>query len=290
MGGTAAITLVGAPPGLLDGCFRLLGELEQAWSRFREGSDVWRLNWSSGRPVRVRPGTARLVGELVGAWALTGGDFDPTILPRLVASGYETSRVDASQRTILPDTAVWPSAVADIEIAGVDIRLPPGMALDPGGLGKGLAADMVAEFALDHGADGVLAEVGGDLVVAGQPPDGAAWMVGIEDPFSPGDLLTVVRLRSGAVATSSRLARVWAGAEGSVHHLLDPVTGHSAATSTLTSTVIAGSGARAETLTKLAFLRDLRPLLDWLPQIDAAALIVSADRQHRCSTNWNEFA
>lgn len=175
MGGTAAVTLVGGTPELLDDCFRLLAYLEHAWSRFLEGSDVWRLNCSQGLPVRVRACTARLVRELIDAWAVTAGDFDPTVLPRLVASGYATSRVDASRRTALPDTAVWPGAIADIEVAGTDIRLPAGTTVDPGGLGKGLAADMVAEFALDRGARGVLAEVGGDVVVAGQAPDGAAW-------------------------------------------------------------------------------------------------------------------
>lgn len=290
MGGTAAITLVGGTAELLDECFRLLGDLEHAWSRFLEGSDVWRLNWSQGCPVRVRPCTARLVTELTRAWALTGGDFDPTTLPRLVASGYDISRVDASHRTTLPDTAVWPGAVAGIEIAGVDVRLPPGTTLDPGGLGKGLAADMVAELALDRGADGVLAEIGGDLVVAGQAPDNSGWTIGIEDPFTPGELLTVIRLTSGSVATSSRLVRVWAGADGPAHHLIDPVTGASAATSTVTSTVIAGSGARAEALAKLAFLREPDPLLSWLPRIGAAGLIVSADRRQRCSPNWQVFA
>jgi thiamine biosynthesis lipoprotein len=290
MGGTATITLVGGTPRLLADCFRLLIDLEQAWSRFLPGSDVWRLNCAQGLPVRVRPCTARLVRELMEAWALTGGDFDPTVLPRLVTGGYAASRVDASRRTVLPDTVVWPGAVAEIEVAGSVIRLPLGTTLDPGGLGKGLAADMVAEFTLDRGAAGVLAEVGGDVVVAGQAPDGATWAIGIENPFGPGELLTTVRLSRGAVATSSRLVQTWAGADGPAHHLIDPATGRSAATSTVTSTVIAGTGARAEALTKLGFLRAPDPLLAWLPAIGAAALIVDADQQRRCSPNWSEFA
>jgi FAD:protein FMN transferase len=125
---------------------------------------------------------------------------------------------------------------------------------------------------------------------AGHPPDREAWTIGIKNPFARGELLTAVHLVSGAVATSSRLARVLAAADGPVHHLIDPATGDCAATSTVMSSVIAGSGARAEALAKLAFLREPRPLLDWLPRIGAAALIVSADRQQRCSATWKEFA
>lgn len=290
MGGTALITVIGGAPQLLDESFALLGELERAWSRFREDSDVSRLNWSQGRPVRVRACTARLVTELINAWSVTGGDFDPTALPQLVASGYDASRVDPSRRTTLPPTAAWPGDVAGIDIAGLDIRLPPGTTLDPGGLGKGLAADMIVEAAMDRGADGVLAEIGGDVVVAGMAPNNAAWTIGIHDPFTPGELVDVVRLARGAVATSSRLVRVWEGPDGLAHHLIDPATGASALTPTLTSTVIAGTGARAEALAKLAFLRNPDQLLQWLPRNGAAGMIIAADRANKRTANWGDFA
>ncbi|MDV3136731.1 FAD:protein FMN transferase [Mycobacterium sp. 29Ha] len=290
MGGTASITLVGGPPQLLDECFALLGELERAWSRFREDSDVSRLNWSQGRPVRVRACTARLVTELINAWAVTNGDFDPTALPQLLASGYATSLVDPSRRTVLPKTGAWPGDVTGIDIVNRDIRLPLGTTLDPGGLGKGLAADMIVEFAMDRGADGVLAEIGGDVAVAGVAPHAAAWTIGIQDPYTRGELVSVVRLARGAVATSSRLVRVWDGADGLVHHLIDPATGASALTPTLTSTVIAGSGARAEALAKLAFVREANPLLEWLPRIGAAAMIIAADQPRKRTANWGDFA
>ncbi|WP_244899405.1 FAD:protein FMN transferase [Rhodococcus zopfii] len=289
MGGTAAITVVGGPSGLVDWCFARLAELERAWSRFLDTSDVWRLNWAQGRPVRVRPDTVRLVTELVRAWAVTDGAFDPTTLPQLVAAGYAGSCTDPTRRTTLPDTATWPGAVSEIGIAGLDVRLPRGTTLDPGGLGKGLAADILTEFALDHGAEGVLAEVGGDLVVAGAPPDDDAWTVGIEDPFTEGGLLTVVRLAGGAVATSSRLVRVWTGSEGPAHHLIDPATGVSACTSTVTATVVAGNGVRAEALTKLAFTPEPDRLVRRAPHLSAAALVLTADRQQHRSVNWSEF-
>ena len=50
------------------------------------------------------------------------------------------------------------------------------------------------------------------------------------------------------------------------------------------------TGARAEALAKLAFLRDPDRLLDWLPRIGAAGLIVAADQPHKCTANWGEFA
>lgn len=100
----------------------------------------------------------------------------------------------------------------------------------------------------------------------------------------------MIRLARGSVATSSRLVRVWAGLDGPAHHLINPDTGVSAVTPTVTSTVIAGTGARAEALAKLAFVRDPDRLLDWLPHVGAAGLIVAADQRHKCTANWGDFA
>jgi FAD:protein FMN transferase len=289
MGGTAAIVLVGGTRNLLDDCFALLGGLETAWSRFIEGSELWQLNWSRGSAVRVSAPTVRLVTELISAWSLTDGDFDPTTLPCLVAEGYGSSWVEEDRRTALPETAAWPGDMSCIDIDGLEVRLPLGTTLDAGGLGKGLAADIVTAFALNRGARGALAEVGGDLVVAGEAPDGVAWTVGIEDPFAPGTDLTVVRLIAGAVATSSRLKRRWNTPSGSAHHLIDSATGRSAVTTTVASTVIAGSGARAEALSKLAFVREPGRLLAWLPRVDAYGLVVASDHGRRQSPQWTDF-
>ena len=47
------------------------------------------------------------------------------------------------------------------------VRLLDGVGFDPGGIGKGLAADLVATAAVDLGADGAMVSLGGDLRVAG---------------------------------------------------------------------------------------------------------------------------
>ena len=49
----------------------------------------------------------------------------------------------------------------------------------------------------------------------------------------------MIRLARGSVATSSWLVRVWAGFDGPAHHLINPNTGVSAVTPTVTSTIIA---------------------------------------------------
>lgn len=293
MGGTAQITLVGGTQTMLDACFDLLRDLELRWSRFLPDSEISVLNRSEGRPVRLSGETVRLVVELVAAWSMTGGVFDPSTLPRLLELGYRTSRTNPALRTELPRSACWPGNMAGIRVESSTVTLPRGTTLDPGGLGKGLAADLIVEFALSSGASGALAEIGGDLVVAGEAPDGAAWKVAVEDPFeAPVDSaapIATVRLGAGAVATSSRLNRRFETAEGPAHHLIDPSSGRNSTTGAVTATVIAGSGARAEALTKLAFNTEPAAAFGLITRLGGEAMIVPEDRRLLFSTGWKDF-
>lgn len=297
MGGGARVRLVLASPdaaladhalGLVE---RRLAELEQRWSRFLPDSDLSRLSLAEGRPTVVHPDTVVLLEAMRSAWNETDGDFDPTLLPALVAGGYARSLVDSSRVTALPPTA---RNRADLDAMRIDetvVTLPPGTALDSGGIGKGLAADLIADELIALGVAGGLIEVGGDVRVRGTAPDGIAWRVRVEDPFDSGSTRGVVRMLDGGVATSSQRKRRWLTADRSeAHHLIDPATLRSARTDVQTVTVIAATGSRAEALTKSGFLRPVDDYLDWLPSRGAAALLIDADGVEHTTTNWSTYA
>lgn len=286
MGGGATITLVGPSARLLDECFALADRCEQLWSRFLPSSDVSRLNWAEGRPVKVDPFTLRLIEAMREADRLTDGAYDPTLLPLLLQTGYTTSVLDASRVTTLPASARAPGNLAAIDTREGLVRMPVGTTLDAGGVGKGLTADLVCEFALAAGARGVMAEIGGDIAVAGAAPDGAPWRLGIEDPFDLSEHCAVVRLRQGALATSSQRKKRFGTGN---HHLLDPASIASARTRIQTVSVIAASGVRAEALTKPGFLRRPDDYLAWLPTVGAAGLLIDDTGALTASENWTLY-
>jgi len=290
MGDHATITLVGGGEDLVARCFALADHLEARWSRFLPTSDISRVNWAEGAAVEVDPATVRLIGAMREASELSGGDFDPTLLPQLIASGYAASVVAPDLVTSLPASASAPGRLAALTLDGSSVRMPVGTTLDPGGIGKGLAADIICEFGLAEGAWGIMAEISGDIVVAGRAPDAVAWLLGVEDPFDTSRHLTTVRIARGAIVTSSQRKRRFDTAAGIRHHLIDPRTGASALTDIQTVTVIAATGVRAEAISKSGFLRPVEEYLAWLPQVGAAALLVdSAGRQH-VSANWGRYA
>ncbi|MFM6968457.1 MAG: FAD:protein FMN transferase [Microbacteriaceae bacterium] len=288
MGTVAHIVLVAGTDAMLDDLVESARFLNDRWSRFIPTSDISRLNNAEGEPTEVDPITVSLAMEMLAARRLTDGSYDPTILPRLIAEGYSRSRVDETLVTTLPASARWPVDTAGTTISGNTITLPIGMTLDPGGIGKGFAADVLVTRALELGALGALVEIGGDLRIAGTAPDGENWHIAIDDPHHPGETYTRVNLVDGAVATSSTLTRTWEHDGQSRHHLIDTETGVPLQSDVVSVSVIAVSAAIAEVVAKCGFLRE--DFLDWAPTLGTAALVIHRDGSSVETRNWKDYS
>ena len=280
MGTEVHLVAVGAHPDVLELGRRHIHELEALWSRFREDSEISRLNSAAPRPVRVSPETIELVRRSLEGWRATSGAFDPTILGDLVALGYHSSFERLEEESPPPPFPRRRGGAAGVVVdqRNQTVRLPEGAAIDPGGIGKGLAADIVAEKMLEAGARGGCVNVGGDLRVAGRPPTPAGWTVGVDDPFG-GPPLTTLSLQEGAIATSSRLGRTWMRSGVLRHHLLEPATGQPASTRLAAVTVVAGRGWWAEVLAKAIFLAGPSGGVALLEQAGATGLRLDDNRR-----------
>ena len=173
MGTTGHIVVVGSGAPAPDRLVAQLVDLEHRWSRFLPNSEISRLSSGDGHPSIVSHATAMLVERAVWAWSRTGGRFDPTVLDAVRAAGYDRSFEQIRSACATAATGHVPApGCADVDVdAGIDlVRLPAGVAFDPGGIGKGLAADLVATAAVEAGADAAMVSLGGDIRVAGDAP------------------------------------------------------------------------------------------------------------------------
>jgi thiamine biosynthesis lipoprotein len=264
--------------------------LEARWSRFRPTSELCRLNAAGGAPVVVSPETLELIEHAVSGWRATGGLYDPTILAALEAAGYDRSfdtmdRIGSEpghERAAADPAPKAPApGCADITLDRLvrAVRLPPGVTLDLGGIGKGYAADLVAaELMATPGATwrGVVVNMGGDLRAAGDAPGPPGWVVEVEDPLDTGHT-GLLALASGAVATSTRLRRSWSRAGRAFHHLIDPRTGVPAQSGLASVTVLAGEAWRAEVLAKAAFVAGPSSAASIVAEAGATGLLVTDD-------------
>ncbi len=119
-------------------------------------------------------------------------------------------------------------ATVEIDEARSRVRLPAGTRLDLGGVGKGLAADLIARGLVDRGARTVLVGMGGDLRARGIPPPAGSWDVPVHDPFDETRVSFRFPLVEGAIVTSTTRIRAWTRGGRNHHHLVDPATGDSA--------------------------------------------------------------
>jgi thiamine biosynthesis lipoprotein len=255
---------------------RRLRELESRWTRFRDDSELSLVNAAGGAPCVVSDDTAVLVEHLSRAWRETGGVFDPTMPDTLSDLGYARSWPDTDTSVASTrNRAARGCRGIEVDRSARIVRLPAGLHLDPGGLGKGLAADLVSTELLDRGALGALVNVGGDLRAVGRPPEGDAWSVDVEHPTRPDRPVARVALAYGGVATTSRCRHRWRASGMDLHHVLDPVDGRPADRPWATVTVVAATGWWAEALAKRAFV------VGDLDRPDAAALFVDEDGRTR---------
>jgi thiamine biosynthesis lipoprotein len=281
MGSEAHVIVVGGPADLAQRAQDRIAQLERRWSRFVDNSEINALNRNAGYPVQVSPETAELVQRAIDAWRLTSGLFDPTVLGAVIRAGYDRS-FETLGSTPPPAESDLELGAGDIEILDRLIRLPAGTGFDPGGVGKGLAADIVAEELQAAGATGACVNLGGDLRVFGTNPDGDAWTVAVDHPLHA-QPVTRLGITNGAVATSTTLRRRWTTGNETRHHLIDPTTGNPSTTDLTFVTVVAGYAWAAEVLAKAALLRGTPRHFDLLASIGAEAIAID-DRGHVYAT------
>ncbi len=239
-------------------------DFDRALSRFRPESELSRLNRD---PREVVPASTLLRSAVrAGIWAAerTGGLVDPSLLPELEAIGYAESREGVAssplaealagaprRRPAKPSPAAAWRGFAVSEDEGA-IRRPPGLMFDSGGIGKGLAADMIAARLSPYARYAI--DCGGDVRVGGRLPWDEPVEIEVRHPVS-GDAIETFPITRGAVATSGIDARLWRTSDGGhAHHLIDPSSGESAWTGLICASARAPTALEADTLAKAALL------------------------------------
>lgn len=278
MGSKAHVVVHGGTETMLDTAEQRLHELESLWSRFRPDSDVTRANRAAGTPVVVHEDTLAIVRRAIDGWQQTTGRFDITTLPALLAAGYTHSTVDDAPAPQLRATRGGVCGLVRLDYEASTLTVPEGAAIDLGGLGKGFAADIVAEELMEAGATGALVNMGGDITALGTPSDNNIWVLGIEHPHRAPEHVAVFRLEHGGVATSGTTVRHWTNPDGSrAHHVIDPATSLPAAHGITTATVIAADTATAEVFATAAMMLSGDDAVAMLDGVKLAALVVTDD-------------
>jgi thiamine biosynthesis lipoprotein len=282
-GSVCAVYVTGEAREAVDAARSRLLAWHDQFTRFRRDSELSRLNAAASREVEVGRDMALFAAAVRDAAERTGGLVDATLLAELEVAGYEADlgaslplplalRLAPSRRPAQGSPrSRWREVEAD-PAAGV-VRRPPGVALDSGGLAKGLFADLLAADLAPHDAFAI--DCAGDVRVGGAA--GVERPVHVAGPFD-GETVVTLRLTDQGVATSGIGRRSWLDDRGRpCHHLLDPATGRPAFTGVVQATAVAPTALEAEVRAKAAVLSGPAGARDWLPD---GGVLVFDDGSH----------
>jgi thiamine biosynthesis lipoprotein len=173
------------------------------------------------------------VGPLIDLWGFGPKPFTAvpdaaSIAAAKAALGLEALRLDASASTVTFDRA---------------------LTLDLASVAEGYAVDRLADLLAERGFDSFLVEIGGELRLQGQRPDGTGWIVAVERPQG-GEREVYARLdsRGDALAVSgSGDYRNFHEVDGRRYsHVIDPRTGYPITHALASVTVIGDTAAAAD--------------------------------------------
>lgn len=244
-------------------CF--LEDFDARLSRFAADSELARLNRNPAETVAASHLLRTAIAASLAAARRTGGLIEPTVIDALEGLGYAESRAAAEPASLREALRLAPTRAPArpnrasrwrqiaIDDRSATVSRPVGVQLDLGGIGKGLAADILAadlgnfrRYAID---------CGGDLNVGGRLATTDPHEIAVANPLDPGEGFAVLTVASGGVATSGIDQHLWRDAAGGYrHHLIDPGSASSAWTGLAAVTALGGSAVEAEVLAKLALL------------------------------------
>ncbi len=301
---------------VFEDAFSEVARLEVILSNWRATSEISRLNEEAARaPVRCSPDLFDAI-RIALRWAeRTGGAFDPTVEPLVVALGLrgEDGRMPGTDATrsalegpppLEPDP-VTALACGDAGAGGLPIgwrhvrlrRLSrsvsfdvPGVGLDFGGIAKGMALDAAAGVLRRHGVRRALLDFGGQLLAIGRPADVGGWAVGIADPDDRDSAIAVIGITDLSIATSANSERSVETERGRLGHILDPMAQRPAGFAG-SVTVASTDATSADALSTALFVMGPEEGVAWADTREIPALYLWRDGQgalHRRATRQFE--
>jgi len=253
--------------------------IEVKFSRYRPGSVISQLNNANGKAVNVDDETAKLLDLAQLCFQLSDGMFDISagVLGRLWHFKQQEQLPQDADIQKLRQYIGWQKA----EWQAPNLRLPAGMQLDLGGIGKEYAVDRVAALLqqqtvqlqtsqqdLQNTTPAFLVNLGGDLFSHKLRANGESWKIAIENPNHRSiQNNRHISLKTGGLASSGDSQRFIDLGGKRYSHILNPHTGYPITDGPRQVTVYAQNCVQAGILATIALLHG-KDAQDFLEQQD----------------------
>lgn len=151
---------------------------------------------------------------------------------------------------------------------------------DPSGIVKGYAISKSADILRNKGYKNFFIEIAGDIETNGLSENGHKWKIGIENPFNPSEIIKIVHLENGGIATSGNYRRG--------KHIYDPHSGDPA-DEIASFTVISNNAYEADRFATAAFAMGEKGIFFIEEKSNVEGFMVTKDKKARMTSGFVKF-
>lgn len=231
------------------------------------------------------PELVEVVQHSMNYYRDSSGAFDITVLPvlRLYEKGAASGRMPEDSEI---EEIIKVVSSANIEINKNSIKfLREGVSITTDGIAKGYIVDRASKILLTHGIENHLINAGGDIVTHGNGAKGKPWTIAVQDPAKGREYPEIIRMTSGAVATSGNY-EIFYDKEKLFHHIVNPTTGKSPLLSN-SVTVMAPTVMAADALATAVFVLEPARGIEYInSRRDEQCLILDKVNNAHRSKGW----
>lgn len=236
-----------------DECDAILRRLDTVLSCHNPASQLSSLNTEVGTMIGVNDDLITTLGTAEKLSSLTDGAFDYTLgslteLWNITGGGPVPTIEDITDA--LSHTGTDKFTVKDSTIVKSDKMAK----IDLGGIGKGMATQILLEYLDTTNVEYAIVSVGGNIGVYGTKPEYGTYKIGVRDPDKQTDVIGYMFISSGFVAVSGDYERYFEADGVRYHHILDPKTGYPARSGVRSVAVHTSNGASADALSTALFV------------------------------------
>lgn len=270
----------------LDECLNLAKKYEEMLSPTLEGSDIYKINHSGGKPVTVSPETATLLTAALSYCDISAGRIDLTMetVSRLWDFHEDDALANGLTGNRLPDEAALADALRHVDYHHILIENNTVTLLDSestislGFIAKGYIADKMKEYLLSQNVKSAIINLGGNLIAIGQKPDGTPFRFGIQTPFDKhGTPITVLSVSGQSVVSSGVYERYFYQDDVLYHHILDTKDGYPVQNNLLSVTILSDSSTMGDALSTTCFVLGLEEGMALVESLDGVEAVFITD-------------
>lgn len=230
-----------------------LQEVDMALSMFNDSSTLSRFN--RGEDFAANAMFEEVVSQGLKVSEETEGAFDMTVAPLVNAWGFgfknkdnvTEEQIDSIRQFVGYQLLKAEKRNKTFSLKREDTRVT----LDCGAIAKGFGVQSVAKMLSAKGCTNYMVEIGGEVVVRGENPDGKKWTLGINKPVDDStnvnnEIQQIIRLSDCGVATSGNYRNFYYKGSRKVAHTINPATGYPVEHSLLSATVVHASCTMAD--------------------------------------------